>query len=141
MSKSTYLAELGQELVRIQASKQACQQRLEEATAPITVELASLNGAEHGVRERIADEMTHHGLKSAVADNVTLTMREGRRTTITDEVQLVAALKESGRYQSCVTETLNRTRAKAIGLEHEMPGVESVDFSELQVRVKDGGKS
>lgn len=137
MSTSTYLAELGQDLAFIQAKKKACEQRMEEATAPITVELSSLNGAEQGIRGRIADEMNRHGLKSAVAGNIAFTIREGHRTTITDEPQLVAALKESGRYQSCVTETLNRTRAKSIGLKYEMPGVESVKFSELQVRIKE----
>jgi len=114
MTKTVTMLDLGHDLAKVRL---AIAHLSTYALEPLQVREAELKAA-------LQSEMQANGTKTLDVAGIQVQRRVTRGPQITDETELVLALKEAGLYESCLKTSLDRTLAKKIGTDRELPGIE-----------------
>lgn len=104
----------------------------------LTDDLAHLAEREATIRADIHALMQESGIKTADTPYARVQRKQGYRTKVTSEKDLVAAIIERGMSRLINLRTVqvsewDKSAAKKIGVREEMPGIEQVAYDELAV--------
>ena len=111
-------------------------------------DLAHVAAREDAIRADIHALMQESGIKTADTPYARVQRKQGYRTKVTSEKDLVAAIIERGmshliNLRTVEVQEWDKNAAKKIGVREEMPGIEQVAYDELAVTLvtAEGGES